>query len=185
MIPEPKARAPITTRLLYIAALHQDILVLAIWMAIILASLTSYACQSSATPGSRVRTCTRSLRAGGTSVLLRVFVKDFEGKQRMKKGAGDQLWVDGKKPYGIEGSPPLTETVGMSVSVGARQVAIPREYWRDCFNIDEQCQIWLWYKPDGRLVRFKILASDGAGTYRGIWTLRSDGRVQRIIESLG
>jgi hypothetical protein len=94
--------------------------------------------------------------------------------------------VDGRWPYGLQGSAPDDEIVAMSVEWDGQEIDIPERYWSDCFNPfpdaePEADQITIPVPTeDGGLILNMVLGS-GSARYAVSWKLQMNGRHERRL----
>lgn len=125
------------------------------------------------------------------SLAKRPFVKAKHQVKITDKGT----MVDGKYAHGTDASIPNEELSRFEVIVDGRKWTIPGKFWRDCYNPNlksaratssdaDSVDVQAWLSQDGKRLTVKMLGSDGAGSYRVIWFLQSNGKHRREFESL-
>lgn len=106
----------------------------------------------------------------------------------------DCLTVDGKKPIGTDCTVPSAEIASMRLFIDGKEIVIPKRLYSDCYQPplfglhqegSKDNRVAIKFSDDLQAVFIFMAASDGAGVYGAIWTLRRDGRHSRFTDSGG
>ena len=143
-------------------------------------------------------TSTQILKAHNGKHWLRVrLVQGPLRKDRNKvEGSGTKTRLNGKPEWnkdgsknwqGTDGGAPYSEFYTFEVIVDGKSWVVPKRLYQDCYEPNFNTQpdgdprVWAWLAKDGQTVTIKMWASDGAGSYRVLWRLRSNGKHERKI----
>jgi len=117
------------------------------------------------------------------SAVLKIRTKQFRSSEhRISRDAQYQTSVDGRRAWGTDGNVPNIEIVSMTVVIDGRELSIPKNLFRDCYepNLDERF-LQMRFGPQFKSVIVSMSGSDGAGGYEVVWQLKSNGHHSRSV----
>lgn len=91
----------------------------------------------------------------------------------------DDRWVievDGRRPWGIDGTYPRIEVDSISIKLAGRSIDVHEILYSDIFEVSNQFQI---YKRNDTYFVYQF-NSDGAGGYEVVWVIDKEGLRQRL-----
>ncbi len=121
----------------------------------------------------------------------------YDGKWLLAKpDSRHPFRVDGSNALGTDGGIPSRELKTFRIIWNGKLVKIPRSLWGDCFSLAmwtpeqrrDKSQPAIWGITDSQISAFghSVMISSygggGAGSYRVIWIIHSDGRCARFFE---
>ena len=95
----------------------------------------------------------------------------------------DERWIsdiDGRSPWGTDGTIPKIEVNGINVKMGENKININEVFYQDIFECSNDFKV---YKNEGSyFVQQEI--SDGAGFYEIVWVIGESGLKQRLVGTM-
>lgn len=127
---------------------------------------------------------TLKLYSDSVSITIRTILFNKE-KHRLEYDRKTIKRIDGRSPWGTDGSMPHTEIASIDIGIGEREISVPSEQFADLFEArihPSNLNTHKGYVAQNQEIILNMMNGDGAGYYHVLFIFDLEGNVkQRFV----